>query len=306
MGKLIPSELEVLNEYYAQQRSYLNMGAHFYATPVQNDSTYGVEYNIMIDRKSATDTVQNFHIHQDWSNYSSYSPIIYEGNLFINNNASRFAAANLPDIFATTVSTPFEGYDASSRNGSMFFVIGKLWDEATNPTFFSNTIVDTTFKAGTLISHNHGFYKNQRGTKLDLMFDPTNNKIKYGLVSASPYTNHFIESSVVDHDNASPFIVYVELENNNVLRIYHNNMKIMDYTYTAKPHVFWFFDEAETHKIRGSTGIQFFGSGAVGTNGSSGLGGLVGYLGDLVGFTRVLSESERTEVYNGLVSKYNI
>ena len=272
-----------------------SMNTHYYATPIQNESTHGVQYNNIISNTQDVVELQNMRIGTDWGRNSTYAPVTYFDKLYIHNIGSTFRETNLTQIFATTTTQTFDGYNPSARNGSMFFVIGKILpNDSSDNSFFMKT-VDTTFKAGALLSHAGAYYGTQRGNSLDIMYDETNHKLKYGMTSYFDYTSYFFMSDLIDYDNTKPFIVYVEVENNNTMRIYHNNELVVDYTYTAKPHLFWAFDGTQNID-GGSTSIQAFGNSGLQTYGAQ-LGGLNAYVGDIIGFTRVLTDVERTSVY---------
>lgn len=264
--------------------SYLkSMDAHFYATPVANSSTYGVQYNTLISVKSEVNELYELQRANNWNTYSTHNPITYYDKVFVENRGSGInfdPNNNISHLFATQLSTPFEGYDASSRNANLFISIGKILQNG------ANYLIVTPSYYGV----------SQKCVMLDIVYNTSTNELKYAMNSSGYANQYFVTSSVIDYDNTTPFIVNVELENNTTIRIYHNNIKVMEYTWTTTSHIFWNYDYAGSGGTGPSTNMLLFNSGGS-TEGGQG-GGMYAYLGDIIGFTRVLTEQERTDIYN--------
>jgi hypothetical protein len=191
----------------------------------------------------------------------------------------------------------FEGYNASSRNANIFITVGKL-----HPTGYGQenfTYNSKVYKVNHLIVQNSYYGISQNTNCLDLLYDSTNNKIIYAL-NASNNTFSYSSarmSSLVDYDNTTPFIVNVEVDNSQTIRVYHNNTKVLEFVWTTTSHVFWFYDFAGSGQTGASTSMVLFNSGISSEFSRSSSGGFTGYIGDIVGFSRVLTTQERNSVY---------
>ena len=289
--------------------------------PVEADTKY-VAKAIVFDSSFAPVTNELGYGPTDLNTYVHLIPVEDSGEIkymtILNNNATDTTLTTFSQVVTDASGTPSSQHLAKYFNGMLYAEPNnsKLLNcEALNlllaggaentradrsATFFMVIANVTAYGADRcLIGHGEGYYQNHRDRSIRYSYVDGKITYKYYRVSndASP-----IESSPMDYDSTKSFVYSFTIDDNTAtgegytLKMFHNNVECFSYVET-NGYIFRFTDSARdliTNVSVFNHTIHLYGVGA----------GASFYAGDIMGYSRVLSEEDHGKVLNILLGKY--
>ena len=289
--------------------------------PVEADTKY-VAKAIVFDSSFAPVTNELGYGPTDLNTYVHLIPVEDSGEIkymtILNNNATDTTLTTFSQVVTDASGIPSSQHLAKYFNGMLYaepnnskllscdalnlLLAGGAENTRTDrsATFFMVIANVTAYGADRcLIGHGEGYYQNHRDRSIRYSYVDGKITYKYYRVSndASP-----IESTPMDYDSTKSFVYSFTIDDNTAtgegytLKMFHNNVECFSYVET-NGYIFRFTDSAIdliTNVSVFNHTIHLYGVGA----------GASFYAGDIMGYSRVLSEEDHGKVLNILLGKY--
>ena len=265
--------------------TWAQLDPYFHAQPTIAPDDGAIGYKLIWYQGTTVSEIQKFETTNAYGTLSAQAPAYdSDGRLYAFTEKGRFVNAS----YLNEIITPGATY--THRNSSIFVVISNLQDTPTKRRY--------------LIGHGGGYYSNQMDRAILFKWNDTDNTLIYYYSRVSNDTSP-IESTAVSFDNTTPFVTNVEVEDNTssgegyTLRIYHNSILCLTYVETSG-YVYRYTDSTNDQPTRSALFNNGVEHQAVLKDAS--------YLnaGDIVGFRKILTETERDSVVSLLYQTYGI